>query len=246
MEEIKDQVAVVTGGSRGIGAAISKELGKQGAHVVINYNHHKEQAEEVLHAVKEAGGDGMVVQADIAEGQSTRDMIQKTVGEYGRIDILVNNAGITRDRSFKKMSEEEWNAVISTNLNSVYNTTHTALPHMLDKGYGRVINISSIVAQAGAFGQTNYGAAKAGLIGFTRSLALETASKGITVNAICPGYIATEMVQAMPQKVIEQIEQSVPMGRLGKPEEVARVVPWIVETDYMTGQCINLNGGLQM
>jgi len=246
MGKLKGKVAVVTGGSRGIGAAIARELGKQGATVIINYNHSKELADNVVSEIKSLGSDSASIQADIAETQPTRYLIEETLARFGRIDVLVNNAGITRDRSFRKMNEEEWSKVIDTNLNSVFNTCTVAVPKMLEQKYGRIINISSIVGQTGAFGQTNYAAAKAGLIGFTKALALETAKSGITVNAICPGYIGTEMVKAMPENVLQGIVSKIPMERLGTPEEIAEAVSYIIEAGYMTGQCLNLNGGLYM
>ena len=168
------------------------------------------------------------------------------MADFGKIDILVNNAGITRDKTFKKMSFEEWHKVIDTNLSSVFNTCKIALPSMLEQKYGRIINISSVIGQAGGFGQTNYAAAKAGLVGFSKSLALETAKGGVTVNCICPGYIATEMVKAMPENVREAIIAMVPMKKLGEPDEIAKGVVFICESEYMTGQCLNLNGGLYM
>jgi acetoacetyl-CoA reductase len=167
------------------------------------------------------------------------------VKRFGRLDILINNAGITRDSTFKKLSEEDWRKVIDVNLNSVYNTTSAALPHLLESDAGRIINISSIIGQAGGFGQTNYAAAKAGLIGYTKSLALELAKSNITVNAICPGFIGTEMVEAIPEKVLESIIAKVPQKRLGRPEEIGRGVVYLCEYgDYITGQQLNINGGL--
>ena len=246
MKSTEGKIAVVTGGSRGIGAAIAKELGRQGATVVINYNHSHSQAEAVVGEINSMGRSAIALQADISEAEPTKIFIEKVLEKFGRIDILVNNAGITRDRSFKKMSYEEWNKVIDTNLTSTFNTCKIALPSMLDQKFGRIINISSVIGQTGGFGQSNYAAAKAGLIGFTKSLALETAKDGVTVNAICPGFIATEMVANMPETVLEAIIAKVPMRKLGKPEDVAKGVIFICESDYMTGQCINMNGGLYM
>ncbi|MEH7120663.1 SDR family oxidoreductase, partial [Neobacillus vireti] len=174
-------------------------------------------------------------------------LVQEAIDHFGRVDILVNNAGITRDSTFKKLSSEDWRKVIDVNLNSVYNTTSAALPHLLESDAGRIINISSIIGQAGGFGQTNYAAAKAGLIGYTKSLALELAKTNVTVNAICPGFIGTEMVQAIPEKVLAGIVEKVPQKRLGKPEEVARGVAFLCKDgDYITGQQLNINGGLYM
>jgi len=192
------------------------------------------------------GSSAIALQADISSAEPTKVFIEKVLGKFGKIDVLVNNAGITRDRSFKKMSFEEWHKVIDTNLSSAFNTCKIALPAMLEQKHGRIINISSVIGQSGGFGQSNYAAAKAGLIGFTKSLALETARAGVTVNAICPGFISTEMVAEMPENVLEAIVAQIPMKKLGKPEDVARGVVFICQSDYMTGQCLNLNGGLYM
>jgi acetoacetyl-CoA reductase len=246
MAKLAGKIAVVTGGSRGIGAAIAKGLGSAGATVVINYNHSCDQAETVVEEIKAMGSDAIALQADISEAEETKVFIEKVLADFGRIDILVNNAGITRDKTFKKMAFEEWHKVIDTNLSSAFNTCKIALPAMLEQKYGRIINISSVIGQSGGFGQTNYAAAKAGLIGFTKSLALETAKAGITVNCICPGYIATEMVAAMPENILEAITALVPMKKLGEPDEIAKGVLFICDSEYMTGQCLNLNGGLYM
>ena len=246
MAKLAGKIAVVTGGSRGIGAAVAKGLGREGATVVINYNHSQEQAQAVVEEIEAMGSSAIALQADISEAEATKVFIEKVLEKFGRIDILVNNAGITRDKSFKKMSFEEWHKVIDTNLSSAFNTCKIALPSMLEQKYGRIINISSVIGQSGGFGQTNYAAAKAGLIGFTKPLALETARAGITVNCVCPGYIATEMVAAMPEKVLDAIKAQVPMKKLGDPEEVSKGVLFVCESEYMTGQCINLNGGLYM
>lgn len=246
MAKLTGKIAVVTGGSRGIGAAIAKGLGKEGATVIINYNHSHEEAETVVNEIKSMGSLAVALQADISDAEATKVFIEKVLTDFGKVDILVNNAGITRDKTFKKMSFEEWHKVIDTNLSSVFNTCKITLPSMLEQKYGRIINISSVIGQAGGFGQTNYAAAKAGLIGFSKSLALETAKGGVTVNCICPGYIATEMVNAMPENVREAIIAMVPMKKLGAPEEVAKGVVFICESEYMTGQSLNLNGGLYM
>ena len=246
MKKLSGKIAVVTGGSRGIGAAVAKGLGKEGATVIINYNHSQKEAEAVVNEIKAMGSLAVAVQADISDAEATKVFIEKALADFGKIDILVNNAGITRDKTFKKMSFEEWHKVIDTNLSSVFNTCKIALPSMLEQKYGRIINISSVIGQAGGFGQTNYAAAKAGLVGFSKSLALETAKGGVTVNCICPGYIATEMVKAMPENVREAIIAMVPMKKLGDPDEIAKGVVFICESEYMTGQSLNLNGGLYM
>jgi acetoacetyl-CoA reductase len=247
MTGLKGKVAIVTGGSRGIGAAIALELAKNGAKVVINYNIRKELADKVVAEINEFGGEAYAVQADVSESNESTYLVQETIKHYGKLDILINNAGITRDSTFKKLTEEDWREVINVNLNSVYNNTSAALPYLLESEAGRIINISSIIGQAGGFGQTNYAAAKAGLIGYTKSLALELARSKVTVNAICPGFIGTEMVQAIPEKVLAGIVEKVPQKRLGKPEEIARGVVFLCKDgDYITGQQLNINGGLYM
>ena len=245
--ELKNKVAIVTGGSRGIGAEISLELAKQGVKIVINYNSQKEQADKVVAQITELGGEAYAVQADVSNNQDAAKLVTEAVNKFGGVDILVNNAGITRDSTFKKLSEEDWRKVIDVNLNSVYNTTSAALPHISESTAGRIINISSIIGQAGGFGQTNYAAAKAGMIGYTKSLALELAKSGVTVNAICPGFIGTEMVAAMPEKVLEGVIAKVPQRRLGTPNEIARGVVFLCQDgEYITGQQLNINGGLYM
>lgn len=240
------QVAVVTGGSRGIGATIAKELAKNGACVALNYVSGVENAEALVKEIEEEGGTSLSFKADVTKEEDVKSFMEEVKTKFGKIDILVNNAGITRDRTFRKMEPNDWNEVINVNLNSVYLTTSAVIDTMLEQEHGRIINISSIVGQAGGFGQTNYAASKAGLVGFTKSLALETARKGITVNAICPGFIATEMVSAMPEKVLNNIISQVPMKRLGETEEIAEAVLFLTQAKYITGQSINVNGGLYM
>lgn len=247
MADLKNKVAIVTGGSRGIGAAIAMELAKEGVSIVINYQSRKELAEKMVANISELGVEALAVQADVSAIHDAEGLIKETVHHFGRLDILVNNAGITRDRTFKKLTAEDWRKVIDVNLNSVYNTTSFALPYLLESDSGRIINISSIIGQAGGFGQTNYAAAKAGLIGYTKSLALEIAKSGVTVNAICPGFIGTEMVAAMPENVLEGIISKVPQRRLGAPEEIGRGVVFLCKDgEYITGQQLNINGGLYM
>jgi acetoacetyl-CoA reductase len=247
MTELKDKVAIVTGGSRGIGAAIALELAKNGVKIVINYNTGKELADKMVMVINEMGGEAYAVQADVSDSTEAEHLVQEAIDHFGKLDILINNAGITRDSTFKKLCEEDWRKVIDVNLNSVYNNTSVALPYLLESDAGRIINISSIIGQAGGFGQTNYAAAKAGLIGYTKSLALELAKSNVTVNAICPGFIGTEMVSAMPEKVLAGIVAKVPQKRLGKPEEVALGVVFLCKDgDYITGQQLNINGGLYM
>ena len=247
MANLKNRVAIVTGGSRGIGAAIAMELAKQGAKVIINYNNSPGSAEMVVSSIKKIGGEAHMVQADISNYEEAKKLINETINHFGQLDILVNNAGITRDSSFKKLSEEDWRTVIDVNLNSLYNTSSLALPYLLESDAGRIVNISSIIGQAGGFGQTNYAAAKAGIIGYTKSLALELAKSNVTVNAICPGFINTEMVQEIPEQVLQNIIAKIPARRLGAPEEIARGVAYLCQDGgYITGQQLNINGGLYM
>lgn len=243
---LKGKVVVVTGSSKGIGATIAKELAKQGANVVINYNSSAAGAEKVVEEIESLGGTAISVKANVSNIEDAKSLIEQTIAHFGKVDILVNNAGITRDKTFKKMDDQAWYEVINTNLNSVYHTTSAVINHMLEQKYGRIINISSIVGQAGAFGQTNYSASKAGIIGFTKSLALETAKNGITVNAICPGYILTEMTAEIPENVMEGIVSKIPMKRLGTTKEIADAVIYLANATYVTGQCINVNGGVYM
>ncbi|MFB6469239.1 3-oxoacyl-[acyl-carrier-protein] reductase [Cytobacillus sp. Hz8] len=246
MLSLKGKVVIVTGGSRGIGSTIAKEVAKRGATVVINYNTSLNLAEKVVEEIEESGGKAFAYKANVALSNDAKNLIETTKNKFGRIDILINNAGITRDRTFRNLSEEEWNEVINVNLNSVYNTTSAVINTMLEQKYGRIINISSIIGQAGGFGQTNYSASKAGMIGFTKSLALETAKYGVTVNSICPGYIETEMTGQIPDKILDQIVAKIPMKRLGKTNEVAEAVLFLANSDYITGQTLNVNGGVYM
>ncbi len=243
---LEGKVAIVTGGSRGIGAAIAKELARNGAKVAINYQSRADSANEVVEAIETAGGISCAIQSDVSNIDDAQRLIEEVKSHFGKIDILVNNAGITRDRTFRRMSPEEWDEVININLNSVYHTTSAAIHHMLEQKFGRIINISSIIGQAGGFGQTNYAASKAGMIGFTKSLALETARNGVTVNAVCPGFIETEMVAAMPENVKGNIVSKIPMERLGQTKEIAEAVLFLTQANYVTGQSINVNGGLYM
>jgi acetoacetyl-CoA reductase len=235
------RVAIVTGGSRGIGAAISIALRDAGYKVAANYAGNDEAAAKFK---DEAGIP--VFKWDVSSYESCVEGVAKVEAELGPVDILVNNAGITRDAMFHKMTPDQWNAVINTNLTGLFNMTHPVWSGMRDRGFGRVINISSINGQKGQAGQANYSAAKAGDLGFTKALAQEGAMKGITVNAICPGYIGTEMVRAIPEKVLnERILPLIPVGRLGEPEEIARCVLFLAsdESGFITGSTISANGG---
>lgn len=244
---LQGKVAVVTGGAVGIGAAIATELAEKGVKVVVNYNSSNAKANELVSSIKENGGAAVAIQADVSVAEEAEKLIKEAIEEFGQLDILVNNAGITRDRSFKKLSVEDWRRVIDVNLNSIYNTTTPSLEYITQSDAGRIINIASVIAQTGAFGQTNYAAAKAGIIGFTKSLALELARTSVTVNAICPGFIETSMVTEIPEAVRDQIKAKVPQKRFGHPEEIAKGVHYLCEHgSYITGQQLNINGGLFM
>ncbi len=238
------RVAVVSGGSRGIGAAISKALKEHGYKVAATYAGNDEAAEKFSRETGIA-----VFKWDVSDHEACAAGIKKVEHEIGPVDILVNNAGITKDTPFHKMTPDKWYAVINTNLNSLYNMTRPVIEGMRERGWGRIVNISSINGQKGQFGQTNYAAAKSGDIGFTKALAQESASKGITVNVIAPGYIGTEMVRAVPEDVLKnKILPHIPVGRLGEPEEIARCVVFLAseEAGFITGSTISINGGQLM
>ncbi|WP_088013938.1 3-oxoacyl-ACP reductase [Gottfriedia acidiceleris] len=245
MMDLVNRVAIVTGGAKGIGKGIAFALAEKGAKVVINYNNSEAHAKAVVDELFENGYEALAVQANVAELDQAKALIDRTVEHFGRLDIIVNNAGITRDRSFKKLSAEDWHEVIDVNLSSVYNTCNSALPYLLESDNARIINISSVIGQAGGFGQTNYSAAKAGMIGFTKSLALELAKTNVTVNSVCPGFIETDMVNEIPENVKEQIKSRIPKRRFGTVDEIAKAVIYLCEGgEYITGQQINVNGGL--
>ncbi|PCM44984.1 3-oxoacyl-[acyl-carrier-protein] reductase [Marinobacter sp. ANT_B65] len=247
MKDLKGKVAIVTGASRGIGRHIALQLAQRGADVAINYCSRQSDADKVVQELEAAGVRALAFQADLSGMPAARDLIRKVHEQWGRIDILVNNAGITRDKSMRKLTDDDWNAVLDTNLGSVYATCSEVLNVMMEQKYGRIINITSFVGQAGNFGQANYAASKGGIIAFTKTLALEMAKHNITVNAIAPGFTETEMLAQVPENIREQIIARVPMGRFGQPEEIARAVVFLAaEGDYITGQQINVNGGVYM
>ena len=248
MTALEGAAVVITGAGRGIGRAIALELGQGGAQVAVNYAHSKESAEELVRWLREHGSQGaLAIQADVSDATQAVSLIDEAVQRLGRIDVLVNNAGINIDRSIKNLSVEDWNTVLQMDLHSYFYTVKAAVPYFTKQESGKIINISSFVGQAGNFGQANYSAAKAGIIGFTKTAALELARSNVTVNAICPGFIETEMYTSVPDKVKETILQRIPLRRVGTPQEIARAVLYlIVDGDYITGQTLNINGGIYM
>ena len=242
-----DKVAVVTGGSRGLGRAIVRELADHGCKVVVNYYQSKELAEQLLAELKDKGQEALCVQAGVAHPDEVQALIDATVKEFGGLDILINNAGVNRDRTIRRMSADEWREVMAVDLDSIFHCTRAATPHMIERGGGRIVNMSSIVGQMGNMGQANYAAAKAGIVGFTKSAAQEFARHNITVNALCPGFIGTEMVTNLADEVQQALLAKIPLGRFGRPEEVARLCRFLVaEGDYITGAQININGGMYL
>ena len=243
------RIAVVTGGMGGLGEAICEKLAKMGYRVIATYSSGNTRAGQWLKDRKAEGYDFYAVQVDVADYDSCQKAIAKIQADVGPVDVLVNNAGITRDMTFKKMDKPNWDAVMKTNLDSVFNMTKPVCDGRVERGWGRIINVSSVNGQKGAFGQTNYSAAKAGMHGFTKALALEVARKGVTVNTISPGYIGTKMVMAIPQDILDsKIIPQIPIGRLGKPEEVAGLVAYLCseEAAFVTGANIAINGGQHM
>ena len=241
---LKNKIALVTGASRGIGRAIAVELAKQGADVIVNYVKDEQEASKVADEIKNLGRKSIALKADVSNFDDVSKMLEKIKGEFGRLDILVNNAGITRDRSLKKMTQEEWDKVIETNLSSAYNVTKNALPLMQKNS--RIITISSIVGLYGNFGQTNYAASKAGIIGFTKSLAKELGRQGITVNVIAPGFIESEMTKKIGFLKKKILTYMIPLKRSGMPEDVANLAAFLAsgKSGYITGQVISVSGGL--
>lgn len=246
--KLDGKIAVVTGGSRGIGKAICLYLANLGATVVVNYVSRPDAAEATATAIKEAGGKAAVYQFDISNSDQVQGAFKKILADYGHIDILVNNAGITRDGLIAMMKEEAWNAVLDTNLKGAFNCIKAVSRPMMKQRWGRIVSITSVIGFAGNAGQANYAAAKAGLIGLTRSVAKELASRGITVNGVAPGYIETDMTNALSAEVTEKIKSEIPMNSLGTVDDVAAAVAYLVsdEARYVTGQFIHVNGGMFM
>jgi NAD(P)-dependent dehydrogenase (short-subunit alcohol dehydrogenase family) len=247
MGSLDGAVAVITGSSRGIGRAIAEELGQAGARVIVNYHQSREAAEDVLARLKQNGSEAVAIQADVSDPTQAAKLIEESFKLFARIDVLVNNAAINIDRTMKNLSIDDWDMVIKADLSSYFYTVRAAIPYFMQQKSGKIINISSMNAESGNFGQANYTAAKAGIIGFTKTAALELARYNVTVNAICPGYIATEMYDSIPEKTKQAILARIPLGRAGTPHEVARAVRYlIVDGDYYTGETLNMNGGAYM
>ncbi len=248
MSSLAGKVAVVTGGGRGIGRGIAIELGKRGAKIIVNYNSNADTANEVVGLIQQAGSDALAVQADVSQYAAAQGLIKAATDFGGRLDILVNNAGTTRDMLLAMMPESDWDLVITTNLKSAYNCSKAALRPMIRQKYGRMVNISSISGLAGNGGQTNYSASKAGLIGFTKALAREVGGRNITVNAVAPGFIPTDLTSSLPQNLLDEAIQATPLGRLGTIDDVARVTAFLVSEDasFITGQVLSVDGGMVM
>jgi NAD(P)-dependent dehydrogenase (short-subunit alcohol dehydrogenase family) len=257
---LQGHVAFVTGGTRGIGAAICRSFAEQGAIVAAGYSRDVERADQLLDQLRNHGVDASVHQGNVGSADDCRRTIGEVIEEHGRLDILVNNAGITIDKTVLKMTDEDWYKVIAVNLSGAFFMSQAVLPHMIERGSGRIVNISSIIGEIGNIGQANYAASKSGLSGLTKTLAREAAfqlgragkldedSIGITVNTVAPGFIATEMLEHVPEKVLDAIRKKIPVQRLGRPDEIARAVHFLVadKSSYITGQTISVNGGMDM
>lgn len=245
---LQGKIAIVTGASRGIGRATALELARHGANVVVNYAGNAQKAEEVVAEIKALGQEAFAIQADVSSSEQVQQMVKQTLDSFGRIDILVNNAGITRDNLLMRMKEEDWDSVINTNLKGVYNCAKAVTRPMMKQREGRIINVTSVVATLGNAGQANYVAAKAGVIGLTKTLARELANRNILVNAVAPGFIETDMTDELSEEVKEQMLAQIPLNQLGKPEQVAKVIRFLAssDADYMTGQTIHVSGGMVM
>ena len=243
---LENKVALITGAGRGIGRAIALELAKRGAFVIVNYNGSKDAAEQTVSAIKDAGGDAVSVQCNVSDFTACQEMMDALVKEYTHIDILVNNAGITRDDLLMRMKEESFDAVIDTNLKGTFNTIRHLSRYMLKQRSGKIINISSVSGILGNAGQANYSASKAGVIGLTKAVARELASRGICVNAVAPGFVETDMTAALSDKVQDELKKQIPMGRAGKAEDIAKAVAFLAspDADYITGQVLSVDGGM--
>jgi 3-oxoacyl-[acyl-carrier protein] reductase len=245
---LKDRVSLVTGGSRGIGRAIALELAHRGCAVMVNFNKSSDAADEVVREIQAAGGKAAAFQADVASTSAAQNLVKSCIETFGDLHILVNNAGITRDTLIMMMSEADWDAVQDTNLKSTFNCSKPAVKHMMRKRYGRIINVSSVSGQMGNPGQTNYSASKAGQIGFTKALAREVAARNITVNAVAPGFVDTEILASMTPDMLEAALKMVPLARKAQPEEIAYAVAFLAsdQAAYITGQVLGVDGGMAM
>jgi len=244
---LHERVAIITGSSRGIGRATALVFARTGYRVVVNYNHNREQAEQVLQEIEALGSNGILLGADVSKAQEARDLIENSVKEFGRVDVLVNNAGINHDQLMLRIQDEEWERVINTNLSSAFYCSRAAVKHMFKKRFGRIINISSVVGISGNAGQTHYSAAKSGLLGLTLSIAQEYGNRGITANAVAPGFIESDMTASLSPEQRQQILSGIAVGRLGKPEDVAALVLFLAsdEAAYINGQVIRVDGGMR-
>ena len=246
--EFKGKTVLVTGGSRGIGAAIAQSFAEQGATIALNYAGSQEAAEEIREKILAMGVECKIYQGDVSDFSQVENMIKTVEEDFSGIDILVNNAGVTKDSLFMRMKEEDWDKVIDTNLKGVYNCSKSVIRGMIKRKFGKIINITSVVALSGNIGQANYAASKAGVIGFTKSLAQELGSRNIQVNSVAPGYIETSMTESIPQNIKDELIKKIPSGRIGSPDDVANAVVFLASdnANYITGQVISVNGGLYM
>jgi acetoacetyl-CoA reductase len=248
-QKVPDQkVAIVTGGARGIGAAITTALARSGVHVAAGYSSNSRAAEELAGKLTAEGASVSVHQGNVGVAEDCQRVVDEVLQQRGRVDHLIKNAGVTVDKTMRKMTIDDWHAVLRINLSGAFYMSKAVLEHMLERGSGRIVNISSVIGQTGNIGQVNYAASKSGLFGMTQSMAREVARKGITVNCVAPGYIETEMVAAVPEKVLEKIISGIPVGRLGQAHEIARAVQFLVDDDagYITGSVVSVNGGMDM
>ena len=248
MTQLNEQIAVVTGGSRGIGRGIAQELARRGATVIVNYNSNADAANEVVAEIKEKGGSAEAVQADVSQEADANRLIKTAIDNYGKIDILINNAGTTRDNLIMRMSAADFDTVIQTNLRSTWLCSKAAVQSMMRKRYGRIVNITSISGIMGNGGQTNYSASKAGIIGLSKALAREVSSRSITVNAVAPGFVATDLTASLPEDIAKRINENIPLGRWATIEDVALATAFLAsdEASYITGHILNVDGGLAM
>jgi acetoacetyl-CoA reductase len=244
----EQRVAIVTGGARGIGAAITTLLARDGVHVAAGYSSNRTAAEELAEKLAAEGHSVSIHHGNVGQPADCERVVGEVLGARGRVDYLVNNAGITVDKTVRKMTIDDWHAVMRVNLSGAFYMTKCVLEHMLERGFGRIVNISSVIGETGNIGQANYAASKAGLFGFSRSLALEVARKGITVNCVAPGFVDTDMVAAVPPEVLEKVIAKIPVGRLGRADEVAKAVRFLLDDDsgFITGAVLACNGGMDM